>query len=161
MWQRGQTEPIQNTDLGCSTGLMAWMVAEADPESPPQDGRGTVLEQALMWGSSPHQLPRPRPTPPNPYPPERGQNTRSPLIKNCCETGAERGQSKGERMPWWTQNRREQAWPQLAGPKVTAAPLAGRCWAQPVKQQSGNRLKPGPAHSPAQQPTLWEGVWNV
>ena len=45
--------------------------------------------------------------------------------------------------------------------EVTAAPLAGRYWAQPVKQQSGKSLKPGPAHSPAQQPTLWGGVWNV
>ena len=43
-------------------------------------------------------------------------------------------------------------------PEVISAPLAGRCWAQTVKQLSGNSLKPGPAHSPAQQPGLWEGV---
>ena len=41
--QCGQTEPTQNTDWGRSAGLMAWMVAEADPESPPQ------IPEVLFW----------------------------------------------------------------------------------------------------------------
>ena len=42
-YQCGQTEPTQNPDQGCSTGLMAQMVAEADPESPPQ------IPEVLFW----------------------------------------------------------------------------------------------------------------
>ena len=74
---------------------------------------------------------------------QRGGKTRG---RGCPGGGRTRGNKLGHSSPV---------------PEVTAAPLAGRYWAQPVKQQSGKSLKPGPAHSPAQQPTLWEGVWNV
>ena len=65
MCQCGQTTPSVNPDQDHSAALMAWMVAEADPESPPQDARGTVLEQALIWSGSPPGLAAlPQPLPP-------------------------------------------------------------------------------------------------
>lgn len=68
--QCGQGEHTDDPDLGQSADLTAGMVAEAGPESPPQDAKDTVLEKALTWSSA---VPRP----PNPTltPPERRQNT--------------------------------------------------------------------------------------
>ena len=150
MCQRGQTRPSVNPDQGHSAALMAWMVAEADPESPPQDARGTVLEQALMWNSSPPGL-VPTPLTPTPQREGRTQNMKSPLIKNCCETGAEKGQNKRQRMPWWRQNKRQQAWPQLASPGGNSCSSCRKTLGSTCQTaESGKSLKPGPAHSPAQ-----------
>ena len=103
---------------------------------------------------------RPCPTPPNHTHQREGRthNMRSPLIKNCCEAGAERGQIKGQRMPWLRQNKRQHAWPQLAGPggnicSSCRKKLGSTC----ETADSGNSLKAEPAHNPAQQSGLWEG----
>lgn len=128
----GQTRPSVNPDQGHCAALMAWMVAELT-EFPPQDARGTVLEQAsLIWKWLPT---RPCPTP-QPLPPreDRTQNMKS-FNQNHCETGAERGKARGRGCPWWRQNRR-QAWPQLTSPGGNSCSSCRRCWAQPVKQQS-------------------------
>ena len=117
-------------------------------------------------GSNMEWLPtRPCPTPPTPTPPQREgitQNMRLPLIKNCCDTGAERGQNKGHRMPWRRQNESQQAWPQLATPGGKSCSSSRKILGSTCKTaELGKSLKPGPAHSPGQQPTLWEGVWSV
>ena len=71
MGQCDQTRPSVNPDQGHFIALLTWMVAEADPESPPQDARGTALQQAMIWSGSPPGL-----APfANPYLPERGQST--------------------------------------------------------------------------------------
>ena len=151
-----------NPDRGHSFALLARMVAEADPESPTQDARGTALQQALTWSGSPPGLaPLPQPL----LPPERQgktQNMRSSLIKNCCETGAERGQNEGQRMPWRRQNKWQQAWPQLASPGGNSCSSSRKILGSTCKRaESRKSLKPGPAHRPGQQPTLWEEVCSV
>ena len=84
---------------------------------------------------------RPCPTPPTPTSQRDGrvQNMRSLLIKNCCETGAERGQNKGRGCPGGGRTRDNKLSCSSPAPEVTAAPLAGRYRAQPVKQQSQGR----------------------
>ena len=85
-----------------------------------------------------------------------------PLIKNCCETGAERGQNKGQRMLWWKQKESQQAWPQLASPGGKSCSSSRKIVGSTCKSaELGKSLKPGPALSPGQQPALWEGVWSV
>ena len=84
---------------------------------------------------------RPCPTPPTPTSQRQGraQNMRSPLIKNCCETGAERGPNKGRGCPGGGRTRGNKLSRSSPAPEVTAAPLPGRYWAQPVKQQTQRR----------------------
>ena len=161
MCQCGHTRPSVNPDRGHSDALLARMVAEADPESPTQDARGTALQQALTWSGSPPGL-APLPQTLAHQREGRTQNMRSPLIKNCCETGAERGQNEGQRLPWRRPNKRQQAWPQLASPGGNSCSSCRKILGSTCKTaESGKSLKPGPAHRPGQQPTLWEEVCSV
>ena len=164
MCQCGQTRPSVSPDRVHSVALLARRVAEAVPESPTQDARGNALQQALIWSGSPPgraQLPKPLPLPPAQRE-GRTQNMRSTLIKNCCETGAESGQNEGQRMPWRRQNKRQQAWPQLASPGGDSCFSSRKILGSTCKTaESGKSLKPGPAHRPGQQPTLWEEVCSV
>ena len=87
---------------------------------------------------APHQVLPHSPTPTSQRE-GRAQNMRSPLIKKCCETGTERGQNKGRGCPGGGRTRGNKLSCSSPAPEVTAAPLAGRYWVQPVKQQSQGR----------------------
>ena len=135
MCQCGQTTPSVNPDQDHSAALMAWMVAEADPESPPQDARGTVLEQALIWSGSPPGLAAlPQPLPPR----ERTEHEKSFNQKLLLDWGREGAKQGAEDAVVETEQEATFSHSPPA-PEVISAPLAERCWAQPVKQQSQGR----------------------